>query len=164
MGGLEGGMGSSPWLNELRDHAIEVNEEWAERLGIKPVGGNHLRETIGHGLQLVDTSSVSTHGTAKYYVRTVRQDDKDPITQFLIDQGRQRASVIGKETAPRCSTSSRRHRRVLSAPRTSDTLAQLNLAKLYGESWATQGEHVPPTIPTTVGSRRASGSGTTGTR
>ena len=35
MAGLEGDEKLTKWLNELRDHAIEVNKKWAKRLGIK---------------------------------------------------------------------------------------------------------------------------------
>ena len=35
MAGLEGDDKLTKWLNELRDHSIEVNKKWAKRLGIK---------------------------------------------------------------------------------------------------------------------------------
>lgn len=36
MSGLHGHDVLAGWLNELRDHARAVNEEWAEKLGIEP--------------------------------------------------------------------------------------------------------------------------------
>ena len=49
MGGLEGGMGKTRrWLEELRDHAEKVNEEWATS-GHQPVALSLLREAERHG-------------------------------------------------------------------------------------------------------------------
>ena len=71
------------WLEELRDHAEKVNEEWAERLGINPSHSVSCVKPSGTVSQLVDSSSGIHPRYAKHYIRRVRQSLNDPITQFL---------------------------------------------------------------------------------
>jgi ribonucleoside-triphosphate reductase len=74
-------------LESLRDHARSINEEWAERLGIQPSAAITAVKPSGTVSQLVDSASGIHPRHNAYYIRTVRQDIKDPITQFLISQG-----------------------------------------------------------------------------
>lgn len=74
-------------LEALRDHAREVNKVWAERLGIPASVAITCVKPSGTVSQLVDSASGIHPRYSKYYIRTIRQDKKDPITQFLIDQG-----------------------------------------------------------------------------
>ena len=74
-------------LNELRLLANEVNAEWADRLGIPRSTAITCVKPSGTVSQLVNSSSGIHPRWAKYYVRTVRNDVKDPISQFLIDSG-----------------------------------------------------------------------------
>jgi ribonucleoside-triphosphate reductase len=75
------------FLNELRDVAREVNEEWAAILGINPSTAITAIKPEGTVSQLTQTSSGIHAGHAPFYIRRVRQDKKDPLTKFLIDQG-----------------------------------------------------------------------------
>jgi ribonucleoside-diphosphate reductase alpha chain len=74
-------------LNELRDVARATNEEWAEILGINPSAAITCVKPEGTVSQLTQTSSGIHVGHAPYYIRRIRQDIKDPLTQFLISQG-----------------------------------------------------------------------------
>lgn len=73
------------WLEELRAVAIETNREWADLLGITPSTAITCVKPSGTVSQLVDSASGIHPRFSKYYVRRVRNDKKDPLSQFLID-------------------------------------------------------------------------------
>jgi len=74
-------------LEQLRDVARETNKEWAEILGIPESAAITCVKPEGTVSQLTQTSSGIHAGHAPYYIRRIRQDKKDPLTQFLIEQG-----------------------------------------------------------------------------
>lgn len=74
-------------LNELRKTAVATNQEWSERLGINPSASITCVKPSGTVSQLVGSASGLHARHSDYYLRTVRGDNKDPITQFLKDQG-----------------------------------------------------------------------------
>jgi len=74
-------------LSTLRDVARETNKEWAEILGINESTAITCVKPEGTVSQLTQTSSGIHAGHAPYYIRRIRQDKKDPLTQFLIEQG-----------------------------------------------------------------------------
>ena len=74
-------------LERLKDVAIATNAEWAERLGIPVSTAISCVKPSGTVSQLVDSASGIHARHSAYYVRTVRGDNKDPLTQFMIDQG-----------------------------------------------------------------------------
>jgi ribonucleoside-diphosphate reductase alpha chain len=74
-------------LEKLKDVAISTNAEWAERLGINPSTAITCVKPSGTVSQLVDSSSGIHARHSAYYIRTVRGDNKDPLTQFMKDQG-----------------------------------------------------------------------------
>jgi len=74
-------------LNTLRDVARETNEEWAKYLGIPASAAITCVKPEGTVSQLTQTSSGIHAGHAPHYIRRIRQDKKDPLTQFLIEQG-----------------------------------------------------------------------------
>jgi ribonucleoside-diphosphate reductase alpha chain len=74
-------------LNKLRDVAIETNKEWSARLGINPSTAITCVKPSGTVSQLVNSSSGLHARHSAYYLRTVRADNKDPLTQFLKDSG-----------------------------------------------------------------------------
>ena len=76
-----------PDLEDLRDHAINTNKVWAKRLGISPSSAITCVKPSGTVSQLVGSSSGIHPRYSKYYIRRVRGDAKDPLTQALIDQG-----------------------------------------------------------------------------
>ena len=75
------------WLTELREHAIKVNKEWAERLGIPVSAAITTVKPSGTVSQLVGCSSGIHPAYSQYYIRTVRMDNKDPLTVFFKGAG-----------------------------------------------------------------------------
>ena len=74
-------------LEELREVAIETNRVWADRLGINQSVAINAVKPSGTVSQLVDSSSGIHTRHSPFYIRTVRADKKDPLAQFMIDQG-----------------------------------------------------------------------------
>jgi ribonucleoside-diphosphate reductase alpha chain len=74
-------------LEHLRDIAIATNAEWADRLGIPRSAAITCVKPSGTVSQLVDSASGIHARHSDYYIRTVRGDNKDPLTQFMKDMG-----------------------------------------------------------------------------
>ena len=74
-------------LEHLRSIAVATNAEWAELLGIPASAAISCNKPSGTVSQLVDSASGIHARHSPYYIRTVRGDNKDPLTQFMIDQG-----------------------------------------------------------------------------
>jgi ribonucleoside-triphosphate reductase len=79
--------GLSETLQALKQVAIDTNKEWAAKLGIPVSAAITAVKPSGTVSQLVDSASGIHARYSPYYIRTVRGDNKDPITQFMIDQG-----------------------------------------------------------------------------
>ena len=78
---------SEETLGKLKDHAVETNKKLANSLGISASSAITTIKPSGTVSQLVNSSS-GIHGRFnKYYIRTVRQANSDPLTQFLKEQG-----------------------------------------------------------------------------
>ena len=75
------------WLKELREHAIAVNKEWASILGIPQSVAITTVKPSGTVSQLVGCSSGIHPAYSKHYIRTVRMDNKDPLTTFFKEAG-----------------------------------------------------------------------------
>lgn len=75
------------WLKQLREHAVEVNRQWAEKLGINQSVAITTVKPSGTVSQLVDSASGIHPRYAKHYIRTVRADKKDPLAQFMRAEG-----------------------------------------------------------------------------
>ena len=74
-------------LENLRNVAVVTNAEWAYRLGIPQSAAITCVKPSGTVSQLVDSASGIHARHSPYYVRTVRGDNKDPLTTFMKDQG-----------------------------------------------------------------------------
>jgi ribonucleoside-triphosphate reductase (thioredoxin) len=74
-------------LEHLRTVAVNTNAEWADRLGIPRSTAITCVKPSGTVSQLVDSSSGIHARHSPYYIRTVRGDNKDPLTQFMKDKG-----------------------------------------------------------------------------
>lgn len=74
-------------LEHLRNVAVETNKEWAAKLGIPQSAAITCVKPSGTVSQLVDSSSGLHARHSDYYLRTVRADNKDPMTTFLKDAG-----------------------------------------------------------------------------
>ena len=80
-------MGLDKTLERLKNVAVSTNAEWAERLHIPVAAAITCVKPSGTVSQLVDSASGIHARHSQYYIRTVRGDNKDPLTQFMIDQG-----------------------------------------------------------------------------
>lgn len=74
-------------LTSLRDYAREINEEYAEILGIPASASITCVKPSGTVSQLVDSASGIHARHNPYYIRRVRMDKKDPIYAFLKGSG-----------------------------------------------------------------------------
>ena len=74
-------------LEHLRNVAVAINAEWADRLGIPRSAAITCVKPSGTVSQLVDSASGIHARHSPYYIRTVRGDNKDPLTQFMKDMG-----------------------------------------------------------------------------
>jgi ribonucleoside-diphosphate reductase alpha chain len=74
-------------LAELRQIAVDTNKEWAEILDIPQSAAITCVKPSGTVSQLVDAGSGIHARHSPYYIRTVRGDVKDPLTQLMIDEG-----------------------------------------------------------------------------
>ena len=74
-------------LEHLRGIAVSTNAEWADRLGIPVAAAITCVKPSGTVSQLVDSASGIHARHSAYYIRTVRGDNKDPLTKFMTDQG-----------------------------------------------------------------------------
>jgi ribonucleoside-diphosphate reductase alpha chain len=87
---MDGMITSSPkpgMLERLKNVAIETNAEWAAKLGIDQSAAITCVKPSGTVSQLVDSASGIHARHSEYYIRTVRGDNKDPLTQFMIANG-----------------------------------------------------------------------------
>ena len=85
--GQEGLEKLSSVLDDLRAQAVMTNIQEAEKIGIPASAAVTCVKPSGTVSQLVGVSSGMHAWHSDYYIRTVRGDKKDPITQFLKDTG-----------------------------------------------------------------------------
>ena len=74
-------------LETLRDTAVETNKEYSNKIGIPQSAAVTCVKPSGTVSQLTDAASGIHARHNPYYIRTVRGDNKDPLTQFLMSQG-----------------------------------------------------------------------------
>ena len=129
-----------PLLTRLREVAVATNKEWANLLSIEPSAAITCVKPSGTVSQLVNASSGIHPRHNEYYIRTIRADKKDPLTQFLIDQGFPYEDALEKPDSmtvfsfPMKSPSGAITRKEVSA------IDHLRLWKLYANYWC---EHKP---------------------
>jgi len=130
-------------LQYLRNVAITTNKKWAEKLGISQSTAITCVKPSGTVSQLVDSASGIHARHSEYYMRTVRGDNKDPMTMFL--------KSIGIPNEPQIDGNiESKDVSVFSFPIHSDrqsifrngmsAIEQLQIWKIYAEHWC---EHKP---------------------
>ena len=131
---------SPRWLEEMRQVAVDTNKEYAEKLGIPQSAAITCVKPSGTVSQLVDAASGIHARHNDYYIRTVRADNKDPLTQFLKEQGvYSEADVTKPDTTTVFSFAMRSPDAAVT--RTDMTaVEQLELWKTYAVHWC---EHKP---------------------
>lgn len=125
------------WLRSMRDVAVETNKEFAPKLGVNVSAAITCVKPSGTVSQLVDSASGIHPRHSKFYIRRVRGDNKDPLTQMLKDMGVPYGVVNNSTVAfefpikapDNCIT---RHNVT--------AIEQLELWKIYQENWC---EHKP---------------------
>jgi ribonucleoside-triphosphate reductase len=127
-------------LETLRDTAVETNAAMAQQLGIPQSTAITCVKPSGTVSQLVDSASGIHARHNPHYIRTVRGDNKDPLTQFLMSQGiPAEADVMKPESTtvfsfPMASPRGAVTRTILTA------IEQLELWLTYQRHWC---EHKP---------------------
>ena len=84
---LDTNIWSEDILEILRAVAVETNKKVAKDLGIPQSTAITCVKPSGTVSQLVDSASGIHARHNDYYIRTVRGDNKDPLTQFMKDSG-----------------------------------------------------------------------------
>ena len=74
-------------LQDLRNMAIQTNEEFSKKIGINQSVAVTCVKPSGTVSQLVDAASGIHARHNPYYIRTVRGDKKDPLTQMMTETG-----------------------------------------------------------------------------
>jgi ribonucleoside-triphosphate reductase (thioredoxin) len=74
-------------LDSLREEAVKTNEEFAKKIGINQSVAVTCVKPSGTVSQLVDAASGIHARHNPYYIRTVRGDKKDPLTQMMTEIG-----------------------------------------------------------------------------
>lgn len=74
-------------LQELKDYAVARNKYYADLFGINQSVAVTCVKPSGTVSQLVDSASGLHPRHSSHYRRTIRGDNKDPMTQFLKDMG-----------------------------------------------------------------------------
>ena len=127
-------------LQSMKNKAVVTNKEWADKLGIPQSTAITCVKPSGTVSQLVDSASGIHARHNPYYIRTVRGDNKDPLTEFMKEQGIPNEPDVMKPD----------HTTVFSFPMScSDTavyrndmaaIEQLEIWKCYAQHWC---EHKP---------------------
>tara|TARA_R100000664_G_C2751808_1_gene139087 strand:- start:38 stop:1969 length:1932 start_codon:yes stop_codon:yes gene_type:complete len=74
-------------LDELKNVAVQTNLHWSKLLGINPSKSITCCKPSGTTSCVANTSSGIHPRFSDYYIRRVRVDTKDPICQFMVDNG-----------------------------------------------------------------------------
>ena len=74
-------------LEMLRDVSVQTNKEFSTKLQIPQSTAVTCVKPSGTVSQLTDAASGIHARHNPYYIRTVRGDNKDPLTQFLVSEG-----------------------------------------------------------------------------
>ena len=127
------------WLEELRQVAIETNKEWAEKLGINQSAAITCVKPSGTVSQLVDSASGIHPRYDNYYIRTVRADKKDPLTQMMQDAGVPWETSFSSDATVVFSFPVKVPEGAITRNEVS-AISQLELWRVYQEHWC---EHKP---------------------
>jgi ribonucleoside-diphosphate reductase alpha chain len=122
-------------LRELRDFAIERNKAYAKILGINQSVAVTCVKPSGTVSQLVDSASGLHPRHSPYYRRTVRGDNKDPMTLFLKDQGVEWEPDVMKPDETTVFTFYQK------APKNAITRADIDHSTQHLEDWQVMQEH-----------------------
>ena len=127
-------------LQSMRNKAVVTNKEWSDKLGIPQSTAITCVKPSGTVSQLVDSASGIHARHNPYYIRTVRGDNKDPLTEFMKEQGIPNEPDVMKPdhttvfSFPMSCYDTAIYRNDMSA------IEQLEIWKCYAQHWC---EHKP---------------------
>ncbi len=127
-------------LMELKNYSVRINKVWSRKFNIPQSTAVTCVKPSGTVSQLVDSSSGIHARHAPYYIRTVRADNKDPLTQFMIHAGipnepdQMKPDHTTVFSFPIKAPANALHRNSMTA------IEQLEFWKIYAEYWC---EHKP---------------------
>ena len=126
-------------LERLKQTAVDTNKKWAKKLGIEQSTAITCVKPSGTVSQLVDSASGIHARFSDYYIRRVRNDLKDPVTDFLKESGVPwEQDVMNPETVVFSFPMKAPDGAVTVDEQTA--LSQLELWEVYQDSWC---EHKP---------------------
>ena len=125
-------------LTSLKNVSIETNKEWAKKLGIPQSTAITCVKPSGTVSQLVNSSSGIHPRFSQYYIRTIRANNHDPLTQFLKDNGVPHAVDVTDSSTTVFSFPIKSHTALSKEDITA--IQQLELWKVYAQYWC---EHKP---------------------
>ena len=127
-------------LNKLRDVAVQTNNDVAQQLGIAASAAITCVKPSGTVSQLVDSASGIHARHSEYYIRTVRGDNKDPLTQFMQDAGIPAEPCVMKPDSTTVFSFPVKSPDGATTRNETSAIEQLELWKMYALEWC---EHKP---------------------
>jgi len=127
-------------LNELRLVAVNTNLEYAKKFNIPPSTAITCVKPSGTVSQLCDSASGIHARHSKFYVRTVRGDNKDPLTQFMINEGIPSESCVMKPDTTTVFSFPMRSPDTCITRNNMSAIEQLEMWLIYQRHWC---EHKP---------------------
>ena len=138
------GMGSFPplpeLLEQLKETSVETNKKLAKELSIPQSTAITCVKPSGTVSQLVDSASGIHPRFAEYYIRTVRGDIKDPLTDFMISQGIPCEPAFGAEQSTVVFSFPHKSPKNVAIRDQGTAIGQLELWLTYQRHWC---EHKP---------------------
>ena len=131
---------SPRWLAEMKQEAIATNAKYAKRFGIQASAAITCVKPSGTVSQLVDSASGIHARHNDYYIRTVRGDNKDPLTQFMKDAGIPAEPCVMKPDSTTVFSFPMKSPHGAATRNDMTALEQLELWKNYALAWC---EHKP---------------------
>jgi ribonucleoside-diphosphate reductase alpha chain len=123
-------------LQELKEYCGEINREYAAKLGINPSVAISTVKPSGTVSQLVNSASGIHPRHSEFYIRSVRQDNKDPLTQFMKEAGIPHEPDVTKPDATTVFFFPVRAPEGAVTRDHVDPVSHLELWKVYNEHWA----------------------------
>ena len=140
LNGSEGLEALAEALDTMREEAVVTNKFFADKMGINVSTAITTAKPSGTVSQLTESSSGMHPWHSEYYIRTVRADNKDPLTEFMKDAGIPNEPDVMKPD----------HTTVFSFPQAAPqgavtrndltAIEHLNIWKVYKQHWT---EHNP---------------------
>jgi len=131
---------SPRWLEEMKQVAVDTNLQFAQMLGIPQSAAITCVKPSGTVSQLVDAASGIHARHNDHYIRTVRGDNKDPLTQFLKEQGVYSEACVMKPDSTTVFSFAMQSPEGAVTRNDMSAVEQLELWKTYAMHWC---EHKP---------------------